>query len=79
METGLVAEALKFMLLGMGIVFVFLYAMILILQYQAKLVAKYFPEKPKPVDSPKVNSTETNKKKKVAAAIAAIAHHKSGN
>jgi len=70
---NMVAESFKYMILGMGIVFVFLYIMVLVLQLQAKLIAKYFPEKPaKPADG---SSTGLDKKK-VAAVIAAIQHHK---
>ena len=76
MEINLVSESLKFMILGMGIVFAFLYVMILILQLQAKIIGKYFPDKPMPKDAKIVSKSPDNKAKKVAAAIAAIAHHK---
>jgi len=70
---NMVAESIKYMILGMGIVFVFLYTMVLVLQYQAKLIAKYFPE-----NLDKSNDKDSKKldKKKVAAVIAAIQHHK---
>ncbi len=69
---NMVAESVKYMILGMGIVFVFLYIMVVVLQLQAKLIAKYFPEKAaEPAPSPGALS-----KKKVAAIIAAIQHHK---
>ncbi|WP_456450107.1 OadG family protein [Hydrogenimonas sp.] len=69
---NMVAESVKYMILGMGIVFVFLYIMVLVLQLQAKLIAKYFPEKP--AETP---GTATGlQKKKVAAIVAAIQHHK---
>ncbi len=69
---NMVAESFKYMILGMGIVFVFLYIMVLVLQFQAKLIAKYFPEKPADKGGTKAGVD----KKKVAAAIAAIQHHK---
>ncbi len=69
---NMVAESFKYMILGMGIVFVFLYIMVLVLQLQARLIAKYFPEKPT-----QTGGQETGiDKKKVAAAIAAIQHLK---
>lgn len=70
---NMVAESIKYMILGMGIVFVFLYTMVLVLQYQAKLIAKYFPE-----NLDKSNDKDSKKldKKKVAVVIAAIQHHK---
>ncbi|WP_417324697.1 OadG family protein, partial [Halarcobacter sp.] len=43
METNLIAEAVKFMALGMGIVFIFLIVMIYALKLQAKIIGKYFP------------------------------------
>ena len=70
---NMVAESFKYMILGMGIVFVFLYVMVLVLQYQAKLIAKYFPEKP--AESAGKDSKGLDKKK-VAAIVAAIQHHK---
>ncbi|MGM0623230.1 MAG: OadG family protein [Campylobacterota bacterium] len=73
MEINIVAEAFKFMLLGMGIVFLFLIFLVYVLKLQAKLVQKYFPDKELPQDT---TATTSNKKRKIAAAIAAIAHHK---
>ncbi|NQY23829.1 MAG: OadG family protein [Campylobacteraceae bacterium] len=75
MEVNLISEALKFMVLGMGIVFAFLIILIFVLKAQAKLLSKYFPakeiEKPKKVQTTSVPSTT----KKVAAIIAAVQHH----
>ncbi|RUM44364.1 MAG: hypothetical protein DSY46_05820 [Hydrogenimonas sp.] len=70
---NMVAESFKYMVLGMGIVFTFLYIMVIVLQYQAKLIAKYFPEEP---DQPSGGASTGLDKKKVAAVIAAIQHHK---
>ena len=71
METNLIAEAGKFMALGMGIVFLFLVVMIYALKIQAKLIGKYFPEKKVTPSKPAVNNTA-----KTAAIIAAVQHHK---
>jgi len=76
-EVNLVSEALKFMVLGMGIVFTFLILMIFILKLQAKLIAKFFPEKPKDVSNewkPKPANTADDKDT-IAAITAAIIHH----
>ncbi|MEA3290148.1 MAG: OadG family protein [Campylobacterota bacterium] len=76
-EVNLVTEALKFMVLGMGVVFTFLIIMVFVLKFQAKLIAKYFPEKPKDVSNewkPK-NATESEDKATIAAITAAIIHH----
>ncbi len=45
MEVNLVSEGLKFMVLGMTTVFLFLLLLIWILKLQAKLVQKFFPQK----------------------------------
>ncbi len=75
-EVNLVSEALKFMALGMGIVFLFLTVMIFVLKLQAKLIAKYFPEESKPTVSPiwKPESVKDDKDT-IAAITAAIIHH----
>ncbi len=74
-EVNLVSEALKFMALGMGIVFLFLTVMIFALKLQAKLIAKYFPEKPKEVLNTWKPSPSDDEKNTIAAITAAIIHH----
>jgi len=77
-EVNLVLESLKFMVLGMGIVFLFLTVMIFALKLQAKLIAKYFPEAKKEDVSPtwKPKAVNDNDEKDTIAAItAAIIHH----
>lgn len=77
METNLIVEAFKFMLLGMGIVFSFLVVMIYALKLQAKVVGKYFPDKK--VESANQSTTTqsaSNNSNKIAAIVAAVQHHK---
>jgi len=76
-EVNLINEALKFMALGMGIVFLFLAVMIFALKLQAKLIAKFFPEEVKTPDNSKhLQSNIVNNEDQVTAAItAAIIHH----
>lgn len=70
MEINLVGESLKFMALGMMIVFIFLVVMVQIMKLQAKIVNKYFPEKaPETAATP---SNATNDSAQVAAIIAAV-------
>ncbi|XPV53890.1 MAG: OadG family protein [Halarcobacter ebronensis] len=45
MEKNLIAEALKFMVLGMGVVFIFLIVMIYALKLQAKIIGSIFQRK----------------------------------
>lgn len=74
MEENLIVEALKFMVLGMGVVFSFLIIMIFVLKGQAALLTKYFPEKEKkPAKKPQPAS---NNSAKMAAIVAAVQHHK---
>ncbi|RXJ88456.1 sodium pump decarboxylase subunit gamma [Arcobacter sp. CECT 8983] len=79
METNLIAEAVKFMVLGMGIVFLFLIVMVYALKLQAKIIGKYFPEKSTPVPTKPTVTTgakNINETAKIAAVVAAVQHHK---
>ena len=80
MEVYLVGEALKFMALGMSIVFIFLVIMIFALKAQAVLIAKYLVEEEKLSSAPtKKSQAKTADNKNVVAAItAAILHHNKG-
>ena len=46
-EVNSLLEALKFMVLGMGVVFLFLTIMIYVLKIQSFILTKFFPEKEK--------------------------------
>jgi oxaloacetate decarboxylase gamma subunit len=66
-------EGLKFMAIGMGVVFSFLILMVVVMQANAAVITKYFPEKEEPVEK----STGGIERSKVAAAIAiALANKK---
>jgi len=54
-EIDLVGEGLKFMVLGMTIVFVFLLVLVQVIKLQAKIINKFFPEK-----APEVISSTSN-------------------
>lgn len=77
METNLVMEAFKFMVLGMGIVFSFLIIMVFALKAQAALIGKFFPEKDNIKTAKKVQPSvaTSDTAKKIAAISAAIQHH----
>ncbi len=82
MDTNLIAEAFKFMILGMTTVFVFLIVMVYILKIQAKIVAKYFPAKNKIQTKQNVSqkvTTATDDVSIVVAITAAIAEFKKKN
>lgn len=76
MEANLIVEALKFMMLGMGVVFTFLTIMIFVLKAQGALIGKYFPEKGKEPAKMPQNSSASNQSAKIAAIVAAVQHHK---
>jgi oxaloacetate decarboxylase gamma subunit len=81
METNLVVESLKFMVLGMGIVFILLALIVFLTNLQAKLVGKYFPDKPKEAVGGKSNaaaSANSNDGAVVAAIVAAVTEYKKG-
>lgn len=68
-EMNLLLESLKFMILGMAVVFTFLVLLVIVVNIQAKLIAKFFPEKA-PV-SPEA-TPNSNDAKHVAAIVAAV-------
>jgi len=67
-EVNLLLESVKFMVLGMSVVFAFLVLLIIVVNLQAKLIAKFFPEAPK-VSIPTGQSSDAEH---VAAVIAAV-------
>ena len=68
-EVNNVFDALKYMVLGMGVVFLFLFILVKVVEFQAKLIAKYFPEQ-SPA-APAGNSAD-DEQRRVAAIIAAV-------
>ena len=80
-EINLTSEALKFMALGMGIVFTFLTVMIFALKLQAYLIAKFFKAEEKKVTTQHMKaSSNANDDSAITAAItAAIIHHNNNN
>ncbi len=72
MEYSLVGESLKFMVLGMLIVFVFLAILVQVMKLQAKLIGKYFKEEAPVVKTPAVNNDSEEESRRVAAIIAAV-------
>ena len=81
MEINLIAESVKFMFLGMGVVFAFLTIMIFVLKGQSILLTKFFPQKEKELNvmpniTPISNIANNTDAAKIAAVIAAVQHHK---
>jgi oxaloacetate decarboxylase gamma subunit len=72
MEYSLVGEGLKFMVLGMLIVFAFLIVLVQVMKLQAKIINKYFPEKAPEVSATSKTNNATQEAHHVAAIIAAV-------
>jgi len=70
MEIDLVGEGLKFMVLGMAIVFIFLLVLVQVVKLQALIINKYFPEKAPEVAPASSNATQDAHH--VAAIVAAV-------
>ena len=70
MEINLVGESLKFMVLGMLIVFIFLIVLVQVMKLQAKIINKFFPDKAPEVVSTSNNATQ--EAQHVAAIVAAV-------
>ena len=71
-DVNLLAESLKFMVLGMGVVFLFLFILVKVVELQAYLINKYFPEAPPTPATPVANNTAEDESRRVAAIIAAV-------
>ena len=73
MEINLVAESLKFMVLGMLIVFIFLAVLVQVMKLQAKIIGKYFKEEvPVTTVTPSTPNESEEESRRVAAIIAAV-------
>ncbi len=79
----MVAESVKYTILGMGVVFAFLYTLVLLLRLQKKIIARFFPFETQRVVSapagPGVAAEPADArlhKKRIAAITAAIMHYK---
>ena len=76
MEVNLIAESIKFMFLGMGVVFAFQTIMIFVLKAQSAILTKYFPAENKVTNVPLKSTNNQTETAKIAAIIAAVQHHK---
>ena len=71
MEIDLVGEGLKFMVLGMAIVFAFLLVLVQVVKLQAKIINKMFPQK-EVVKETSSTDKASEEQQHVAAIIAAV-------
>lgn len=75
MEVNALVESIKFMFLGMGVVFAFLTIMVYAIKIQAFLIQKFFPVKESVVKKEQTHPMPANTQKKIAAITAAIQYH----
>lgn len=68
-DVNLILESVKFMVLGMTVVFTFLVILIIVVNVQAKLIAKFFPEE---APATPVTTDKSDETHHVAAIIAAV-------
>jgi oxaloacetate decarboxylase gamma subunit len=68
-DVNLILESVKFMGLGMAVVFTFLTILIIVVNLQAKIIAKFFPEEVPAAPAAAGNADENHH---VAAIIAAV-------
>ncbi|ADV46510.1 OadG family protein [Nitratifractor salsuginis] len=76
MEVHLVEESIKFMILGMGIVFVFLYILVLLMRLQAWIIERFFPEKSSRQKAAPALKADDEEGARVAAIVAAVAEYR---
>jgi len=74
----LIEEGVKFLVLGMTTVYVFLYLMVIVLKIESKIVQKYFPPPKKTSSLSKKSSVKisNNEDEIVAVITAAIIEHR---
>lgn len=72
-EINYVVEALEYMVIGMGVVFLFLITLVQFIKLQAFLIKKYFPETTPKTINPPVAVASDEEQRTVAAIIAAVA------
>ena len=70
-EVNLIGESLKFMVLGMSVVFAFLFILVQVVKLQAKIINKYFPEEAPKAAAP-TPSGQSDEPQRIAAIIAAV-------
>ena len=76
-DTVLIEEGVKFLVLGMTTVYIFLYLMVIVLKIESKIIQKYFPPAKKtPTTAKKLQKKVSNDDEIVAAITAAIIEHR---
>jgi oxaloacetate decarboxylase gamma subunit len=70
-EVSLIGESIKFMILGMSVVFAFLFILVQVVKLQAKIINKYFPEEAPKAVTPST-SGQADESQRIAAIIAAV-------
>lgn len=75
MEINLIGETLKFLVLGMSTVFMFLVLMVIVVEVQSKIIMRFFPNHPPenpPRETPLVSQKRAHSSPSIAAIVAAL-------
>ncbi len=75
MEINLIVETLKFLVLGMSTVFMFLVLMVIVVELQSKIIMRFFPNHPSenpPLDVSSVSGKRVQSSPAIAAIVAAL-------
>lgn len=81
MQNEIISQGVNLMLLGMGVVFVFLTLLVFATTFMSAIISRYFPEPLPPAvkASPVSTATATTDPRLLAVIRAAIAEHRSKN
>ncbi|CAA6828461.1 MAG: Oxaloacetate decarboxylase gamma chain (EC [uncultured Sulfurovum sp.] len=69
-DVNLIGESIKFMVLGMSVVFLFLLILVQVVKLQAAIIGKFFPEVEPEIKS--TTSVDNDEAQRTAAIIAAV-------
>jgi oxaloacetate decarboxylase gamma subunit len=75
-ETNLVTESIKFMILGMSVVFTFLYLLVIAMKLQAIVIERYFSSSTAKADSGAETDDSDEERARVAAIVAAVIEYR---
>ncbi|MEA1880607.1 MAG: OadG family transporter subunit [Campylobacterota bacterium] len=69
-DVNLIGESMKFMVLGMSVVFLFLLVLVQVVKLQAMIIGKFFPDVEPEATS--TTSADGDESQRIAAIIAAV-------
>ncbi len=76
MEINLIVEAVKFMVIGLTTVFLFLWLLIIVLKIESRVVQRLFPPRMAVKATPKTEKKKEVNEEITAAIVAAVTQHR---